>query len=418
VCEEGDASSGRDALRLLSWVDKVCPSQLDSMKFVAVGGYRLPFEVNPCTLRKALLDLVIQHEALRNSVEQLAAPVAVPLRVLGLQPADLEVSTIPQPLLEAMAERDYPADARPLLWAYLGYCDTRSVVVLVAHHTVADPWSIELLFRDLFVAYRARATGLAPVWRQQSTRPPGPDTVTARDRALTYWKKIFQEIPNIAGRTSEPNLTPAMFGEVSLPVRIANGQLVTAAKDLRTTTFGVQLAAYLLALRDLTGTSTLVVPVLTHGRARKYWDTVGLFMNAVVVRVDLSGIELPEHAVARVHREFFSAYAHELPLIELFEAVPEASKLFTDIPVAQFEVIQLPESTESNHIQLRKPAGTTLGGPILPITGLLCWLEADVDGWFATIRYRRELYDQVRAQQLGERFVDVLTALTNRRKED
>ncbi|GLH95314.1 condensation domain-containing protein [Phytohabitans aurantiacus] len=348
----GDLPYGQ---RILAWAG----GPADPERFVALGGMRLPAPPDPAALRRSLDAALARHP------------------VLGTGPVPL--ATVDDVWVAAAAGR-YPPDARSLLWAYLAGRD----LLLVAHHTVADPWSMRLLTRDV----------LAP---RASPAPAYGDRVgTVHERrmarVLPYWRGV------LAGA---PVLEPMRGGTAELRVvtAIAQEDAVAVARAVRSTPFVVLLAAFAQALDPGPARSDgeLLLPVLTYGRERADWDTVGLFMNVLPVR-------LADRRLGAVHRAFAEAYTHEIPFPVLLDAVPEADGLFGvgGPSLAQFEVIQVPPACGGEPLTV--PAGLELGGPVLPVNGLAFWLEPGAGGAYtACVRYRRS-YGAAAARDLVRRF--------------
>lgn len=379
----GDLPYGR---RILAWAG----GPADPERFVALGGVRLPAPPDPAALRRSLDAALARHP------------------VLGTGPVPL--ATVDDVWAAAAAGR-YPPDARSLLWAYLAGRD----LLLVAHHTVADPWSMRLLTRDV----------LAP--RADPAPAYGDRVGTVHERriarAVPYWRDV------LAGA---PVLQPARGGTAELRVvtGIAQEDAGAVARAVRSTPFVMLLAAFAQALdpgparseprgaatrpdragppgrpaSEASGTDTahggeLLLPVLTYGRERTDWDTVGLFMNVLPVR-------LADRGLGAVHRAFVEAYTHEIPFPALLDAVPEADALFGagGPALAQFEVIQVPPARGGEPLTV--PAGLELGGPVLPVNGLAFWLEPGAGGVYtACVRYRRS-YGAAAACDLVRRFTE------------
>ncbi|MER5335710.1 hypothetical protein [Micromonospora sp. NPDC002717] len=345
------------AQHILSWAG----GPADTDRFVALGGARLPAEPDPAALRRALDALLARHPVLGEG--------PVPLRTVD-------------DVWAAAAAGRYPPDARCLLWAYLAGRE----LLLVAHHTVSDPWSMRLLLREVMKP----GTGPAPTYHA-SASTPAPRRV---NRSLPFWRRMLADVPTLAQGPSGDTGT----AEIRTPSGITQQQAEAVARTVRSTPFVVLLTAFARALGPLCP-GEAVVPVLTHGRQRSDWDTVGLYMNVLPVR-------LGTPTVGAVHRAFAEAYAHEIPFPVLLDAVPQADALFAGggPALAQFEVIQVPDGAGIEPLTI--PAGLGLGGPVLPVNGLAFWLEPGAGGGYtACLRYRRS-YREAEMQALTRRFID------------
>ncbi|MGW0434778.1 condensation domain-containing protein [Micromonospora sp. NPDC003197] len=393
------------AQRLLWWVEEVTPGMVFGPRFVALGAYRISGPIEAAALRDALDSLVARHAALRTNLvgddrmarHQTFSPGPVPL-----------VEVTPDRLVETLAATDYPATATPLLWAFLARHEvTEATLVLVAHHTAADPWSMRILIADLMRAYAARLAGEPAPWPAGSDADPAvwrtgrPPAAQLTD----YWREILADLPELVPPAPIPGGVPRTE-EFRFPLNATEPELRSTARSHRTTPFVLLLAGFMSALHGISGGGDLMVPVLTYGRARSDWDTVGLFMNALPVRADLAGDPDPTETLARVRAAFATAYPRELPLVDLLARVPEAVRLFAPGgPVcAQFEIIQLPTigpSSPLSYRPIRLPAGLPLGGPVIPVNAMVVWLEQEPDGSYTgTVRFRADLFGTETVERL------------------
>lgn len=403
------------AQRLLTWVDDVAPGVVFGPRFVCLGGYRLTGPLDVPVLREALDRLVLRHEALRTVlVREGATPC---LRVEPPAPVPL-VEVTPDRLIDTVVAGRYPPGSVPLLWAFLARHDTTdATLVLVAQHTAADPWSMRILIDDLLRAYADRLAG-----RGHDPAGTPPDRVPVSRRApderraglLTeHWRQVLTDVPGLPLPAAPPGGAPRT-AETRFPVAVTDPRLRAAARARRTSPFVLLLSGFIGALGATTGATDVTVPVLTYGRARSDWETVGLFMNALPVRVDLTGEPDPPETLRRVHSAFAAAFTREVPLADLVSSLPEAARFFApDGPVsAQFEVIQVPPARPSGPLAyepVHLPAGLPLGGPVIPVNGLAAWLEQDAEGRYTgTVRYRADLFSRRTIDRLVTGYADRL----------
>ncbi|MEU8262012.1 condensation domain-containing protein [Micromonospora sp. NPDC048999] len=405
------------AQRLLAWVDEVDPGVVFGPRFVCLGGYRLGGPLDLPALRDALNRLLVRHEALRTLIVRDHEPPY--LRVEPPAPVPL-VEVAPDRLIDTIVAGTYPSDSVPLLWAYLArHNATDATLVLVAQQTVVDPWSMRLLIADLLHAYADRLGGLnqdpmgAPPSRERIPAPRCGDDELRTRRLIEHWRRVLTDVRPLPLGVALPGGAPRTT-ETRFSLAVADSRLRAVARTLRTTPFVLLLSGFIGALSALTGATDLTVPVLTYGRGRSDWDTVGLFMNALPVRVDLTGDLGSVESLRRVHAAFAAAFTRELPLADLVSSLPEAARFFAPGgPVnAQFEVIQVPPAPPSGPLScrpIRLPAGLPLGGPVIPVNGLAVWLEQDGEsGYTGTVRFRADLFSPHIIDQLVKCYADRL----------
>ncbi|MCG5439828.1 condensation domain-containing protein [Micromonospora foliorum] len=347
--------------RILAWAGCGVPAE----RFVAVGGVRLSEKPDLDWIQDRLDTVVSRHPVLG------AGPVLL---------ADVD------DVWAAASAASYPPESPCLLWAYVNGCE----LLLVAHHTVSDPWSIRVLIRDVL---QGNGTP-APSYRHEvSVRH-----LRRMPRAVPFWEHALADVPTLTtdGGSGEPETTR----ELRIRTDITLAQADAVGRAARSTAFVALFAAFAHALQPLSPGRDLVIPVLTYGRDRSEWDTVGLYMNVLPVR--LTTTDLPA-----VQQAFIEAYAQEIPFPVLVETMPAAGAAFArgGPALAQFEVIQVPADEGIEPLTI--PAGLGLGGPILPVNGLAFWLELGSGGVYTVcLRYRDDLYRESGMRALVQRFVD------------
>ncbi|MEU8253582.1 condensation domain-containing protein [Micromonospora inaquosa] len=347
--------------RILAWTGSGVPAE----RFVAVGGVRLPEKPDLDWIQDRLDAAVCRHP------------------VLGAGPVPLaDVDNV----WAAASAASYPPTSPCLLWAYVNGPE----LLLVAHHTVSDPWSMRVLIRDVL-----KGDGTpAPSYRHDvSTKQ-----LRRMSRAVPFWEQALADVPALT--TDAGPGEPESTRELRIRTDITVAQTDVVGRAAQSTAFVVLFAAFAQALQPLSEGRDLIIPVLTYGRDRSEWDTVGLYMNVLPVR--LTTTDLPA-----VQRAFIAAYAQEVPFPVLVETVPAAGAAFVrgGPALAQFEVIQVPADDSIEPLTI--PAGLGLGGPILPVNGLAFWLELGGGGVYTVcLRYRDDLYRESGMRALVQRFVD------------
>ncbi|WP_406075897.1 condensation domain-containing protein [Micromonospora sp. NBC_01638] len=347
--------------RILAWSGSGFPAD----RFVAVGGVRLPEEPDLGWLQDRLNAAVRRHP------------------VLGTGPVPLvNVDDV----WASAAAASYPPGSPCLLWAYVNGSD----LLLVAHHTVSDPWSMRILVGDVLAGDRTSA--------RSYRHDVSVKHLKRMFRAVPFWKHTLVDVPPLTadGGSGMPETTR----ELRIRTDITAVQADEVGRAARSTAFVVLFAAFAQALQPLSAGRDLLIPVLTYGRDRSEWDTVGLYMNVLPVRLTTTDLPAVQHA-------FIAAYAQEIPFPVLLETLPTAGAAFArgGPALAQFEVIQV--QADDSIEPLTIPAGLDLGGPILPVNGLAFWLELGSGGIYTVcLRYRNDLYRESVMRALIQRFVD------------
>lgn len=400
-------------------------------RYSVVDGWRLRGEVHLGALQGALDDIVRRHEALRTVVvrdaepryQQVfpAAPVRLELRDLGpdvpAHPAgsaggghrDVRAEEF---LNEIECEPVSPR-AVPLISAVLGRFDrTDGVLVLAAHHTAVDGWSMQVLMRDLAACYAARR-GLGgpdlPVveqYREFAVRQRAAEAAGADGPHLAFWREKLAgaritPIRTDRDRSAHPDFATGWHRFAYGPD--ARTETTRGAAKLRGSLFMTLLGAFEVLLHQQTGATDVVVPTFTPGRAEaRLQGSVGSFFNFLPLRVDLAGARTFRDVVDRTKASCLEAYSHELPLPQILAAAPELMvPAATDgLAACVFQVIQYPfllhrwTVGDLEYTALRKRMISQPVGSDIPDGALWC-LELEPDGdLIGTVGHSTNLLDR------------------------
>ncbi|KAB2667866.1 MAG: amino acid adenylation domain-containing protein [Verrucomicrobia bacterium] len=308
---------------------------------------RLHGAVDADALGRSVREVVRRHEVLRTAY---AVDAGVPGQILGLA-ADLAVEfvdlrDIPGGEREAASRRRAAAAAGrpfdlsrgPMLRALLlRVADDAHDFVLTVHHIACDGWSIDLLWEELAALYAAFSAGRpSPLgelpfqyadyaaWQRRWLE----GEVLARQ--LAYWKarlantppmlELPADFPRPAARSHRGRRRGFQLD------RSSSQALRELGRREGTTLFMTVLAAWQILLSRLSGQDDVVVGAPIAGRNRTDLEgMVGLFVNTLALRADLSGNPTFPELLDQVRETTLGAYAHQdLPFEQLVgELQPE-----------------------------------------------------------------------------------------------
>jgi len=161
-------------------------------------------------LQMSLDVLVARHETLRTTFEK---PEQQPLQVIAeegrivldvvdaARESDAELAT----RLDQLVTAPFDLAKGPLLRVHLlRRCDNKQVLLFVIHHIIADAWSLDVLYRELVIAYQAAVAGVAPELPElpiqyadyaewQLEWLSGAEL----DRQLAYWREQLADAPEL-----------------------------------------------------------------------------------------------------------------------------------------------------------------------------------------------------------------------------
>ncbi|MEM6457521.1 MAG: AMP-binding protein, partial [Acidobacteriota bacterium] len=289
--------------------------------------------LDPARLARATRAVIARHAALRTRIDAdergrphqtvAAADDAAPaFRLVDLRAADatVEAACVRRAIARAV-RRPFDFRRDPMLRVvHVRLADARHVLVLVQHHIASDGWSSGLVLRDFARIYRAPASPLPPapplravdvaVW--QRTRH---DAAGLADD-LAWWRRTLTGTPDLALPLDRPRpprprgrggeMLRSLPAALGVPLR-ALGQRTGA------TPFMIAMAAFQATLARLSGQGDFAIGTPIAGRdAHPALDQiVGLFINLVALRADVSDAPSLSALVTRVRARALDAFARQ-----------------------------------------------------------------------------------------------------------
>ncbi|WP_251023521.1 non-ribosomal peptide synthetase/type I polyketide synthase [Streptomyces sp. ISL-10] len=295
---------------------------------------RLDGPLNTEALRWALQQVADRHPALRTVFREADGAPCQEVRPhvrLDCPVADHTGETEESALravLETEGRRTFDLGEGPLLSArLLRLAHDRHVLFLLAHHIVFDSSSTAVLTRDLAAFYRAwpHHGDAAPELPPLTALPTGaPDPARAAE-ALAYWRRELSGVPETALPTDRPR-PPVRSGEGAhlsheLDAELTSG-LRRLAADHRATLFMVLISAIGAVLGRFGGQQDVVVGTAVAARPTGAEHHIGLFLDTVPLRLDLSGDPDFGELLRRVRESSTAAFEHrDVPFDELVGAL-------------------------------------------------------------------------------------------------
>ena len=286
---------------------------------------------------QAALDAVIdRHEVLRSRFTfengELYQEISED-RVANLRRHARSSFSEPESLLIRLAREPFSLSHHPLFRADLvEIAVNKHVLLLVLHHIICDEPSIAILVREIAEHYTDPAA-------------KRDDTVSTRTRFADYAQWQSERLPDVL-RDQLPYWTEALAGldeRTSVPVdnrnpgsRKATGKIVrgeldagiaagvrSIAAEEKTTLLPVMLATWSALLSRYTGHRDVAVGTPVSLRAVGELDnTVGLFLNTLVLRTAVDPAESFRELLRRVRETVLNSFSHqEVPLESIVEAV-------------------------------------------------------------------------------------------------
>lgn len=452
LAKQGRAVHPQDAIPLASRTGPHLPTSFaqDRMWFFnqldpLSPAFNIPFAVrltgplNVPALEQSLNELVRRHEALRTSfqsedgkaVQVIAERIDLPLEVVDLRSLDGEDrESEARRLAQAESARPFDLAQPPLLRiVLLRLSKEEHVALLTMHHIISDGWSTRVLIQEMGELYECfcldRPSPLPElpiqyadfaVW--QRNRLQG-DVLNG---LLSYWKgqlggkSIVLDLPTDRARRPMQG-----FNGASKTFHLAQkltAEITRLSRHEGVTLFMTLLAALKVLLQRYSGQDNIPVATIIANRNRREIEgLIGLFVNSLILRTDLSGNLTFRELLSRVRKVTLDAYAHQdLPIEVVLEALNITRDTYTS-PLCQvmfiFQNVPLPKVTMAElSLSLLE---TNLAVSRFDMT----WTMMETEhGLAVLIDYRTDLFDEWTISQMAERFRILLDELVSNPDKD
>ena len=418
------------AQQRLLFIDHLFPG---SPSYNIPAGVRLRGPLNASVLERCFQEEVNRHEALRTvfgfvngePVQQIspAASVRLPLVDLSALP-DSQRESAARELAKREARQEYQLDRGPLVrLSLLRLSEDDHIALLTMHHIISDAWSIDIFISELASLYEAFTT------EQSSSLPELPiqygdyaywqiqhSQETLFNTQMDYWKKQLQGVTAIPKLTTDwPRPATQTFNGAQQQLAFDKellGRLQGLSHRTRTTPFIILLAVLKIVLHVFTGQTDIVVGTPVNNRRRVEMEfVIGLFINTLVLRTDLSGNPSFAELIARVRDVVLGAHANqELP----FETVVKTLQVERDIGQTPlfgvwflFQVA--PQARQLSNLTL---TGFPIDHGITHYDLRLNLLESS-EGISGTIEYNTDLFRAQTIKRLASQFQSLLYLATS-----
>ncbi|HJS23707.1 MAG TPA: amino acid adenylation domain-containing protein [Pyrinomonadaceae bacterium] len=397
-----------------------------------LGGMRLSGQLNTNALEQTINEIVRRHESLRTTFINAAGQ---PRQVIaGSQPFTIEMldwRTLPsdqhERALEELASeeqtRPFDLSTGPLLRVKLLRLDEEEHVALVVmHHIISDGWSIGVFVREVKELYEAfcnnESSPLAalPVqyadfaqWQHEWMRGEFLES------QVDYWRGALSgplpvlRLPATLPRPAEPSFRSARFTS-PIPAGLEK-ELRELSQRRGVTLYMTLLAAFKTLLHRYTKQDDIVVGTAVAGRNYAgLEELIGVFINMLVMRSDLSGNPRFGELLDRVKETALEAFAHQdVPFEKL------VMELQPDRALSQTPLFQVAFGLQSGAVK-------TVDLPQLRLTplrfnvetaryDLTLWMIEEEDGLSASWTYSTDLFKPSEVQRMQTDFDTLLRSI-------
>ncbi|MET4389871.1 non-ribosomal peptide synthetase component F/thioesterase domain-containing protein [Bradyrhizobium sp. F1.4.3] len=294
--------------------------------------WRLNGPLDSDVVERAFNEVVARHEILRATFSQIGGdPVQIIAPTVELlvgqedlrRVSDAERQSLLEGLCRDEATRGFDIGTGPLVRVRLVRTEEQQYYLLLTLHLlIADGWSIRVILTEFCTLYSALAIGFPPSLPSLALHYPDYVVWQREQRSqkeildqLAYWRSKLSGYNRLE---VAPDLTPPSeltrssdIVALELP-RTLTDALNALANRQGGTMFTVAFAACKALLCRYTGRTDIAVGSELAGRNRTELESlVGLFINHVAFRTDISGNPRFEELAARVRDTTFEIFANQ-----------------------------------------------------------------------------------------------------------
>ncbi len=345
--------------------------------------------------------------------------ISIPLiKVQGLDENEREQQAVRQAQQEVL--QPFDLSAAPLLRLRLyPIGEDHHLLLLTAHHTIADGWSLGVLLRELMMFYQAHTSGVLveapplPVqysdyayWQTDEKR------LATLKPSLDYWKSQLEgELPILelpADRARGVRQSTAGGTHRFVVSKDKTQALEIMARREDATMYMILLTAFYLLLHRYSGQEDILVGTPVANRNQYELEhLIGVFINALALRVNLSGNPGFRELLMQVRRVSLDGYAHQdFPFEKLVEELKPQRHLNRH-PL--FQVIFNLQNSPLPRLDIAGLETTFLdidrGGSLVDLTLMFTRKE---DEYHATVEYSSDLFQAPTIARMFRSYLQIL----------
>jgi amino acid adenylation domain-containing protein len=399
---------------------------------------RLLGEVDQDVLRRSLNEIVRRHEILRTCfrtlagrpIQVIAAPptLSVPIVDLTEVPTETREEEAAR-LCREQAERPFVLDRDLMLRAILFRLEKdKHILFLNLHHIASDAWSLEILFRELGTLYEAFSKGhpsplkeLPVQYADFAAWQRGRLTEKTLAHQLKYWRRQLDGAPPILDLPTEWPRPPVQTFHGSIETALVSTSLAAGLKGLSqregVSLFMTLLAAFQVLLHRYSGQLDITIgsPILNRSRTGLE-SVIGLFVNTLPLRVDLSGNPTFRQLLSRAREVVLGAYENQdIPFdILVKELQPERNLSYSPLFQVLFAVQNAPAGSAG-------PATLNVQSEFVSSAtskfDLSLYMREHAEGLVAEIEYCTDLFGREMIRQMLDHFAVLLNGIVENPSE-
>ncbi|MCY7858964.1 non-ribosomal peptide synthetase [Bacillus sonorensis] len=294
--------------------------------------FRLTGVLHRSLLQKSLDEMCKRHDILRTCfskgengepVQRVLPFFSITLEVIDchhLSKSEREVESRRR-LQEEILK---PFDLNEVPWRAILFClsEKDHILLLNMHHTIFDGWSLQVFMQEMLTFYDGFLTGNFAVlpepevqyadfssWQRQTIEED------RLKKQYEYWEDKLRNVPVLELPGDRPRPDVPTYAGSSFMLTIPKplyASLKTLSRNEGATLFAVLLSAFKVLLFRHTYQEDVAIGTPVHGRNRKELEgMIGVFINMLVIRSDLSGNPSFQTLLNKVREEAWNALSNQ-----------------------------------------------------------------------------------------------------------
>ncbi len=425
--KEADLSFSQESLWFLQQLDPENFAYNSNLLIKFTGGIDRRF------LEQAINELVRRHEPLRTQypnqggrpvqVVQPFEPFSISCKDLSGLPGDEQEQAVVRYTSE-LNDQSFDLQRGPSVrFAHLRTTQNVDYLFFCTHHINFDAWSRQIFISELMKLYDGFRSGKEPVlpelpiqyadyaaWQREWL---SGETLAAY---IEHWKNILSgDLPILELPTNRPRPVLQTFRGAMHHFPISD-QLSTRMKSFcqeeRNTLFQLLLAAYALLLMRHTGQEDVIIGCPFANRSRPELDgLVGLFVNTLPIRVNLTGNPTAREFLKRVQAVMLEAYPWQTAPFEALVSEISPQRDLSRTPVFQV-VINLRNVPKRQAFLKGLEVDSILREDAASPFDLTLDFDVVEDGTLdASLQYNVDLYDETSIISMATHYQNLLSEL-------
>lgn len=317
----------------------------DSIAYNFQATLRLTGQLDCAALERSLSEIVRRHEILRTSFPEVngrAIQVIHDAEAVSVPVSDLQTllqgerKAAAQRIIELEGRKRFDLTRLPLIrWVLIRLAGDEHILLQLEHHLIHDGWSFHVFLGELLELYRAFTAGkpspLAELPIQFADFAIAQRCWMEGEEAaaqLEYWKTKLSGADALSWLGDRPRPAHQTFAgrapRIELPLDLCEA-LRALGRRAGVTLFMTMFTAFLAVLQRYTARNDICVGSgIANRRWRETESMLGMVINNVVLRVDLSGDPDFRDLLRRVQQVTLGAYANQdVPFDQVVRALEQ-----------------------------------------------------------------------------------------------